>query len=798
MININKIIFIFFLLFAFILIGCSQEGDSFLNVLSLLPDEREVIFIESLLLFFLIFILVNILRKRKSLAKQAARLEEALQKANDASKAKSSFLANVSHEIRTPINAILGMAELALRENSSTEKNKHILTVKQAGVSLISIINDILDFSKIERGKMEIIPGYYSFPSLINDVISIIRMKVLDSNLRFAVFIDSNIPAYLFGDEMRIRQVLLNILGNAVKYTEKGSVSFSASCEFADDDTINISFRIQDSGKGIKPEYIEEIFNEFTKFDTEKNKEIEGVGLGLAISNGIVKAMNGSIDVHSKYGRGSLFSIKVPQKFIDREAIAAVKNPKEKSALIYERREVYINSIVYACDSLGVKNTYVTNEASFKEKIIDQSYEFIFISFQLFKNNREVITNHGGNAKVIVLTEFGETIQEKNLILLAMPVYCVSIANVINGITDNFSYENLNENIVRFTAPDARILIADDINTNLEVIQGLLLPYHMQIDLCKNGFEALKAVKSNRYDLIFLDHKMPEMDGIEVAKRIRMFDDPYFHNVPIVAFTANVIIGTKVLFLENGFDDILPKPIDTVELNCILERWIPKKKQKEYTAVKVKDNSHVLAINGLDVQKGSFRAGGNNQYKIVLNAFYVDFIEKIAKIEDCYKAGNWPLYISHIHALKGAAAMVGADELSESAKALEAAGKIKDLSYINSHNPVLIKDLKILLNDIYIALNGDKYKTVFNAEIFKDNLTALSAAIADLNSSAMYHITEKLMEMSYEESINTIIEKISDYILMGEYDQASALIESLYINNNQNSRQLHLVLVLSQ
>ncbi|MDR2554429.1 MAG: response regulator [Fibromonadaceae bacterium] len=387
--------------------------------------------------------------------------------ANKANEAKTKFLAKMSHEIRTPMNAIIGMAELALREKITSTVKEYILTVKHAGTNLLSIINDILDISKIESGKLEIVPSNYSFSSMLNDVVNIVKMKIMDSELRFDINIDSNIPNFLFGDEVRIRQVLLNILGNAVKYTKKGFISFSANGEIIKN-TVLLTMEIADSGIGIKPEDLKKLFDEFTRMDMESKKGIEGTGLGLPIAKNLLTAMGGDISVKSEYGKGSTFTVKLPQKISVNELFDSIKN------------------------------------------------------------------------------------------------------------------ENLT---IKFTAPNAKVLVVDDIDANLKVVKGLMQPYKMQVDLCTSGAEAIEKVKANGYDLVFIDHMMPEMDGVEATKLIRKIEseNPYYANLPIIALTANAVSGVKEMFLSNGFNDFLSKPIDIIDLNSILEKWLPKEKQTKHS-----------------------------------------------------------------------------------------------------------------------------------------------------------------------------------------------------------------------
>jgi len=607
---------------------------------------------------------------------ETRKAEKAQIEAEKANETKSKFLANMSHEIRTPMNAIIGMAELALRENMTSTAKEYISTVKQAGTNLLSIINDILDFSKIESGKLEIVPVDYMFSSLINDVVNIIKMRVTDSRLRFDINVDSNIPNALFGDEVRIRQVLLNILSNAVKYTKKGFVSFSVNGEITKD-TVFLTMTVADSGIGIKKENLAKSFEDFVRLDFTANKDVEGAGLGLAITKNLVTAMGGDINVCSEYGKGSTFIVKLPQKIRSHEPFGTIKTQEERSG-----------------DNIAIK----------------------------------------------------------------------------------------------FNALKARILVVDDIDTNLKVAEGLMRPYKMHIDLCLNGFAAIEAVKKNIYDLVFMDHMMPEMDGIEVTKYIREIDDknPYYANLPIIALTANAVSGTKEMFLANGFNDFLSKPIDTVKLNIILTKWIPKEKQ-EQLEVKVTDAGDFettdMKIDGIDVKKGISMTGGTIEgYMQTLAVFYKDGIRKIEEIKNSLETDNYPLYAIYVHALKSASASIGALDLSEIAKSLEMAEKQGDLNYIKLYNHKFLTALGTLLNNINAILLANKkneQKGSVDFEILKSELNKLKKAIDIFDSDAIYKATEFLQTFTQEADVGDGIENILQKILIGEYEEASAMIDIL-------------------
>ncbi len=540
--------------------------------------------------------------------------EAARQEAQEASRAKSSFLANISHEIRTPINAVLGMDTMILRESREENVREYANDIQNAGQNLLSLINDILDFSKIESGRMEIKPVNYELASLLGDCYNMIQVRAKDKGLFFRMENSTSIPHLLYGDEVRVRQIIINLLTNAVKYTEKGEVVLSANWVKTDEENIRLIVAVRDTGMGIKYEDQQKLFDSFQRLDVERNRNIEGTGLGLAITKQLIEMMNGTISLESSYGRGSVFTVEIPQRARSFEPIG------DFQARIQ--------------DSAALSNTYQSS----------------------------------------------------------------------------------------FQAPDARILVVDDVPMNLKVLRELLKSTRIQIDTAESGKECLRDITLKKYHMIFLDHMMPEMDGIETLKNMKWVAENKNTDTPVIMLTANAIIGARDEYFSAGFDDYLAKPVKETELEQMICKYLPKELvilpreeakpdeddggfdmrtllRKPEIRPQTEKRSLMQRLDFIDARAGvSYCAGSEAIYREVLQSYALGKLRD--EIVDYYEKEDWRNYGIKVHALKSTSLGIGAVELSEFAKALENAARNGNIGYVKAQHENIMKEYDELLEKL--------------------------------------------------------------------------------------------------
>jgi CheY-like chemotaxis protein/HPt (histidine-containing phosphotransfer) domain-containing protein len=594
--------------------------------------------------------------------------KSAEEEARSASKAKSNFLAKMSHEIRTPMNAILGVTKILLRNEGLSGDIKEALNkIHNSGELLLNIINDILDLSKIEAGKLELLPTEYDVPSLINDTMALNMMRLGGKPIDFKVSVDESIPLMLIGDDLRIKQILNNLLSNAFKYTDKGTVEFSARVEKKKErEDVNLVFSVSDTGQGMTEEQVSHLFDEYARFNMEANRATEGTGLGMSITNNLIKLMKGDIFVESRPGKGSLFTVSLPQKTV---------GPRVLGKDLAENLE------------------------KFKEKKKNQS-------------------------------------QKLKMVFEPMPY--------------------------------GKVLIVDDVESNLFVAKGLMTPYSLSIESVMSGFEAIAKIEAGKtYDIIFMDHMMPKMDGIETTKRLRALS----YKEPIIALTANAVVGQSEIFISEGFDAFISKPIDIMELNAVLKKFIRDKQTYEVLQ---------SALSAPPKEESSF------PNKELAEIFVKDATKSLSLLKDLYEKSDYDdedikSYTITVHGIKSALANVGEKELSDFALKLEQAGREKNIALISEESSKFLEKLSSVLENL-----KSENPSVESEELVEEDkdyliekILVIKTACDKYDRKGIKTALNDLKQKEWRQETKVLISTMSEQLLHGDFEALANIAERI-------------------
>ena len=605
--------------------------------------------------------------------------EKKKQQAVSAKEAEERFLANMSHEIRTPMNAIVGMTEILLRGDVTKEQKEYLNNIKSSGNALVSIINDILDISKVEAGKMELVDAVYAFRPMLDDIEKIIKNRIGAKPIKLLCKADESVPELLYGDGLRIRQIIINLANNAVKFTEKGQIKIVIKAEPTEDGRIAVYGSVADTGQGIRQEDIKNLFGAFRQVDTLKNKGKEGTGLGLTISQRFVEMMGGQIEVKSEYGRGSEFSFTIYQQPVSKE--------------MAEKLEA-------------------------------------------------------------------------------------------------------EENSMNFKAPKAKILLVDDDELNRKVALGLLEPLQMQIDVAVNGKNALSMIRKKEYDLVFMDHMMPVMDGVEATKILREMKGEYYQKLPVIALTADAMKETQQLFAKAGMNGFVPKPIQMKQICLAIREWLPQ----DFIETAPDDNGihkggeadlepitetalqreESIQIEGIDVLEGIKNTGSKEALYQRLGDYCNLIDSKTRTIEQYLEAGRIRDFTIEVHALKSSSRMIGAMRLSEQFRLLEDLGNANDVERIMADTPEVLEHYSRYKEwlEPFAAMKEREKKEVPKEEVMM-YLQGIKEAIEAFDLDTADAAMERLEECRLPESCISMMKELRPLFADVAMEEIIALTEKM-------------------
>jgi signal transduction histidine kinase/CheY-like chemotaxis protein len=759
------------------------------------------------------------IKKRNESTKNIMKTIERLKQSEHS---KDDFLANVSHEIRTPINTICGMSEVVLREHDPQKMHEEVFKIQTEGRNLMSVVGDILDFSELQTGKMDIVEENYNITSTINDIINMTLARRSEKNIELVVDCDANIPSGLIGDEKKIRRVIMNIMNNAIKFTSEGCVYLKISGR-REEYGLNLCISVTDTGIGMNEESVERLFTSFSQVDTKRNRQEGGVGLGLAIAKAIVQKMGGVINVKSKLGKGTTVTVVIPQKISDERQIVEIQNKDSLNVIVLvdierfgmtEVRDAYSDSLNRMIEQLDLKCHVCRHLGELKRRTQRETFTHVFISLEEYNKNPEFFEKLTESVKVIVIMDRQNEnpLKNKAFQIIYKPFFVLSVVAALNGkqVRSNAKAPVRQEH---FIAPKAHILVVDDNVMNIEVIDGLLRPYQIKISTAYSGREALEKIENKCYDFVFMDHMMPEMDGVETLRRIRQKSGNYYQNVPIIALTANAIAGAREMFLKEGFADFLEKPVEVSVLERVLRRNLPEEKMEavegktpeqetsEQTLPEPETpepkSEDTFAIGDLNVQNGIRYNGNQSNYLRILQLHVQQASAQQDKLQAAFDQKDWKNYTILIHALKSAMKGIGAEELSEHAKELEFAGKREDADFIQSKHVPFLQEYNQVIDMIRQSPLVPKLEEPkeekpredlppISEEDFAKERDAFEEAVYQLDGSAMSEILVRLQTYSYEgtslaEALEVVRHKVdmSDYMsALESFDQIRAGLEN--------------------
>ncbi len=669
------------------------------------------------------FVSFTVINKWGSLfEKTGERVEELA----DSTRRLNDFLANVSHEIRTPINAILGLTGVCIEKEKDEEIKNEMAAVRGAGHRISEQINDILDYSEIDKGSLVVNRENYMIQSVINDIIVEINDE-REPDVELVINVDKTVPSIMHTDITKLKRIFWHLISNGIKYTKKGGVYVYISAK-KHEYGVNLCIEVTDTGKGMDAKELERVFEGFYQGDSSRTRSSNGLGLGLSIADGFARALGGFMKIESKEGVGTTVSVSIPQKVVDGTSVMTIENPEKVKIvgfLDFDKfsvpavRDFYDKTVKNSVEDLGVSMHRVNNIDDLKQLLDSIEPTHLFVAEEEYNNNRDYIESLTNSILVCVIGNPTEAHPDKSRVLwLNKPFYNCSVISVLRKtVEDAFEKE------LRMKLEGVEVLVVDDEPMNLQVARMIFGKYGMKVYCASSGFESIEKCREKQFDIIFMDHMMPEMDGVEAMKQIRAVYKPSGADVPIVALTANAVSTAREMFISEGFDGFVSKPIEFSELERVMKNVIPKnlisyerieddpvdEKEKNASTAGGPDQkaavteSPLEGLNaiGIDTERGLMYSGNDEKFYLSLLEEYASESEKkVRELDSFVSEKDLASYAIKAHSIKSTSKMIGINELSETAKMLETAAKAGDEDIVEAAHEGFLRKYEKMMTDI--------------------------------------------------------------------------------------------------
>lgn len=652
----------------------------------------------------------KLIRERRRDAARA--VDERIDKLEEESHRTEDFLTNVSHELRTPINAVTGLTAVMLKNEEDAGKRENLYSIQKAGYRLFGQIEDILDYTEIDTGKIVANEDSYMLSSLVNDIITERSMTDTKEGIELIFDVEAKIPAMLIGDSRKIKKIIKHLVDNAVKFTEKGGV-YVRIYALRKSYGLNLCIQVQDTGIGMDAESLAKITERFYQSSRGRDRRAGGLGLGLPIVYGMTAVMEGFIQIESSVGNGTTVMVSIPQKIADESAGMKVENPSELCLACYlmpekyevaEVRKFYDRMISNIACGLDVTVHRVFSIDELEKLVSMYRLTHLFLAQQEYEASSEFVENLDSEIQVVVVADKNYKAKANSRVkILRKPFYCFPVVNILNADSSQASPHGK-----QMVCPDVKVLVIDDEPMNRMVAEGILKDYRMTVRTASSGMEAVAMCEEEEFDIWFIDHMMPEMDGVETLKQLRRLHTDSANMSAAIAFTANAVSGAREMFLREGFDDFLSKPVDAHELDRVLRKVLPKSRiqfvdikdtansessESKPDSPAKKDEITLLREAGINTAAALDYCRKDPQFYIqLLRKFVTDADGKAKDINKSYENEDYANYRIMVHALKSSAKMMGADSLSQSAKDMEEAAKESNAEYVKANHDKLMDE----------------------------------------------------------------------------------------------------------